>query len=353
MHIKKLNLLLVLIPFVLSGCLQIKTKPDISGGIYRSRDHGQMFEQISNIVSTGGGQNFTQDNVQFLTFDPTDVNTIYYSSQEKGLFVTHDSGTSWTNILANKGIIRKVLVDSNEPCHIYAQTSQNIFKSIDCGRRWDNIYLEKVKDRTIKDIVMDVSASNRLFMALSDGTIVLSEDYAVSWRVWHRFMNNGVVLYMWLNPKNTQIMYAATANNFYRSTNQGLDWENLGNVINDDFGFTKGNLVNKLVFLPEVDDGFYTVSTYGILKTLDGGQTWSELKLLPQPEKEVILSIAVNSANMNELYYGTARAVYYSKDGGVNWQTLASPSSRWNTGLLIHPSDPAVVYVAVYIPQQR
>ena len=53
---------------------------------------------------------------------------------------------------------------------------------------------------------------------------------------------------------------------------------------------------------------------------------------------------------MNELYYGTAKALYYSQDGGVNWQTLKSPGSRYNQALMIHPVNPAIVYVGAYSP---
>ena len=349
----KLKILFIIAPFILAGCIQAKTEPNVSGGVHRSRDHGQTFEQISKIDSVGGGKDFSQDSLEFFKFDPTDSNTIYYSSITSGLLVSHNGGNSWKNILANKGIIKNISIDPNEPCHIYAQTSQNIFKSLDCGRRWDNVYLEKIKDRTIKDLAIDIAETNKLFMSLSDGSVLLSEDFAVSWRVWHRFENNEGVINLYLNPKNTQIMYAATSGNFYRSSNQGLDWEKLSNIINKDFDFSQGSKVTKLVFLSEFDDGFYTVSTYGILKSIDGGVSWEELPLLPQPKKDKILSIAVNPANMNEVYYGTSKAIYYSKDGGVNWQTLASPSNTYNKGLLVHPVDTSILYVGSYIPPKK
>ena len=119
-----------------------------------------------------------------------------------------------------------------------------------------------------------------------------------------------------------------------------------------DFEFKNGKQVTRLVFIPEVADGFYTVSKYGILKTLDGGVSWEDLTLLPKPKKETILSLAVNPATMDELYYGTARALYYTKDGGVNWQTLKSPSSRRNSELLVHPQNASVLYVGVYTPPE-
>ncbi len=344
-------ILFLAVPFFLAGCLQIKTQADESGGVYRSRDNGQSFERITKIKTTGPAKNFSQDNTEFLQLDITDPNTLYYSSVESGLFVSNNGGNSWSNILKNKGLIKNMAIDPDEPCHIYAQTKQNIFQSIDCGRRWKTLYLEKVSKRLINDIVLDTESPNRLFMTLSDGSILLSEDYAVSWRVWYRFEDSVNALY--INPKNTQIMYAQTKNSLFRSENQGLDWEDLGPVISKDFKFKGGNVVKDLVFISEYDDGFYIVSNYGVLKSIDSGKTWEELTLLPRPKKEKILSLAVNPANMNELYYGTASALYYSQDGGVNWQTLKSPTTRQNKELLVHPVDSSILYVGVYSPPKK
>jgi len=343
--------LLIIFPFILAGCFQVKTKPALDGGIYRSKDRGENFEQITKIATVGEPKNFSDANTIFLLFDPTDANTLYYSSQETGLVVSYNGGSSWRTLLKNKGTVLDFEVNPNSPCELFATTKQNLFKSNDCGRRWNATYLEKVARRSIRDLALDYQNPNRLFLYLSDGSIILSEDSGVSWKVWSRFQKPAKKVFV--NPKNSQIMYLTTGSALYKSTDQGVNWENLTSIITKDFEFKEGQKVKELYFIPEYEDGFYTISPYGILKTPDGGETWKSLPLLPKPKKETILSLTANPANMNELYYSTVNAIYYSNDGGTNWKTLKSPTKRRNKTILMHPKDSKLIYIGAYAPPKK
>ena len=347
---KKLFIILAL-PIILAGCFKVKTKPVYDGGVFRSKDGGETFQQISKIASVSEPKSFNNANTIFLLMDPTDPNTLYYSSIESGLLVTYNGGMAWRTILKNKGTILDMAINPKSPCQLYAVTKQNLFKSVDCGRRWEVTYLEKVPKRTIRDLVLDSQDPNHLFLYLSDSSIILSEDNGVSWQVWSRFSKPAQKVFM--NPKNTQIVYMTTGGALFRSTDQGKNWDNLSNIITKDFKFKDGQKVRNLYFIPEYDDGFYTISPYGILKSPDGGKTWEDLPILPKPKKETILSLTANPANMNELYYSTANAIYYSNDGGVSWKTIKSPTKRQNKVILMHPNDAKIVYIGAYQPPKK
>lgn len=352
---KKSFLIIFILPWLLSGCLNLglgtKKPPVTDGGIYRSQDKAETFEQINNLATVGGQKNFNTDSTVFLQFDPTDNSTLYFSGRESGLLVSYDNGNSWRSILKNKGTVTSLLVNPQSACELYAATKQTIFKSLDCGRKWNEIYIEKVPKRSIIDILIDHNQTNRLLMGLSDGSIILSEDSGFSWKVWSR--SNQVMKEFYLNPQDSSRLYLTTGKSFFRSTDQGLSWESLDDIIVKDFEFKGGNQVQSLQFIAEVNDGFFTISAYGILKSLDGGTTWEELPLLPLPKKENILSLTVNPDNMNELYYSTRNAIYYSADGGVNWKTIKSPTSKYNHTLLMHPNDHQVIYLGTYTPPEK
>ncbi len=344
-------LIILILPLLLTGCFTVKTKQVFDGGVFMSKNGGEGFEHISKIASVGEPKTFNNANTIFLIIDPTDANTLYYSALESGLLVTYNGGMSWRTILKNKGTVLDMAINPQSPCELYAITKQNLFKSIDCGRRWEATYLEKVAKRSIRDLVLDTQNPNRIFLYLSDSSIILSEDSGVSWQVWSRFTKPAQKVFM--NPKNTQIVYMTTGGELYRSADQGKNWDNLSSIITKDFKFKEGQKVRDLYFIPEYDDGFYTISPYGILRSPDGGQTWEDLPILPKPKKDMILSLTVNPANMNELYYSTANAIYYSKDGGVNWKTIKSPTKRRNRVILMHPNDPKIIYIGAYQPPKK
>lgn len=334
--------------FFLTGCISVKTENQVTGGLYRSRDAGMTFEQVGSSETSKAP--FANENISALAFDPSDPATIYFASEQSGLYVTNDTGASWKNILRNKGIVKKVLVELGEPCHLYVQTNQNILKSINCGRTWETPFIQRQKNVIINDMTFDHTDQNRLYVALSDGSLLVSDDLAISWSVLTRLSEGATRLF--INPKIPSIQYAATAKSLYRSYDQGFSWENLGPIIIKDFGFKAGNIVTDLAFVSEYDDGVIIASQYGLLKSMDSGVTWEEIELIPQPKKETILSLVVNPDTMDKLYYSTAKTIYYSEDGGATWITRQSPSPRRNEVLALHPANPAILYVGVLQPQK-
>jgi photosystem II stability/assembly factor-like uncharacterized protein len=93
----------------------------------------------------------------------------------------------------------------------------------------------------------------------------------------------------------------------------------------------------------------------GVWKTTDGGQTW-----IPLFQKETVSSIgalAVAQSDHNVIYAGTGEAairgdisfgdgVYKSIDGGKNWKNIGLKDSRHIGALIVHPTNPDIVFVA-------
>jgi len=93
----------------------------------------------------------------------------------------------------------------------------------------------------------------------------------------------------------------------------------------------------------------------GVWKTTDGGQTWA-----PLFQKEAVSSIGdigVAQSDHNVIYVGTGEAairgditfgdgVYKSIDGGKNWKNIGLKDSRQIGALIVHPTNPDIVFVA-------
>jgi photosystem II stability/assembly factor-like uncharacterized protein len=93
----------------------------------------------------------------------------------------------------------------------------------------------------------------------------------------------------------------------------------------------------------------------GVWKTIDGGQTWA-----PLFQKETVSSVgamAVAPSDHNTIYVGTGEAairgditfgdgVYKSIDSGKHWRNIGLTDSRQIGALIVHPTNPDVVFVA-------
>ncbi|GIV31316.1 MAG: hypothetical protein KatS3mg029_0667 [Saprospiraceae bacterium] len=125
-----------------------------------------------------------------------------------------------------------------------------------------------------------------------------------------------------------------------------------------------GARVNTLAVNPNDEQIIYAgFSTGGVWKTTDGGQTW-----MPVFDKQNFLSIgdiAIDPSNPEVVYVGTGDpnitgypfigdGLWRSSDGGQSWQHLGLEQTRIISRVIIHPTNPHIIYVAAMgLPMER
>ncbi len=95
--------------------------------------------------------------------------------------------------------------------------------------------------------------------------------------------------------------------------------------------------------------GFTQFDSYsiGIIKTTDGGTTWSMAGLQNSPvSKIVIYSLAVNPNDDNIVYAGTNKGMYMTTDGGDTWSTVYTAHTVRQ--IVMKPTDPNTIYCSMY-----
>jgi photosystem II stability/assembly factor-like uncharacterized protein len=138
---------------------------------------------------------------------------------------------------------------------------------------------------------------------------------------------------------------------FHASYYNGLSWRNLGPA--------RGGRCNAVAGLPHNPLVYYMGATGGgIWKTEDGGMSWNNVSdgFL---QTGSIGALAIAPSNPNVIYAGTGEhavrsvmtsagdGVYRSNDGGKTWDHLGLVSSEHIASICVHPSNPDWVYVAV------
>jgi photosystem II stability/assembly factor-like uncharacterized protein len=128
-----------------------------------------------------------------------------------------------------------------------------------------------------------------------------------------------------------------------------LSWRSLGPVFAGRSLAVAGSLVRPFEYYSGALGG-------GLWKTTDGGTTWA-----PIAEQQVgslsVGAVAVAESDSNVVYIGTGYAtlsadlvhgdgVYKSIDGGESWAHVGLAETQAVSRIVVHPSDPEVVYVA-------
>jgi photosystem II stability/assembly factor-like uncharacterized protein len=131
---------------------------------------------------------------------------------------------------------------------------------------------------------------------------------------------------------------------------KGLKWRNIGPF--------RGGRANAIAGHPTDAMTYYVGYTGGgIAKTDDGGMTW---KNISDGFFNVgsIGDIALCETDPNVIYVGTGEhavrgvmtsygdGVYKSTDGGKSWKNIGLEKTRHISDVVVHPTNPEVVYVA-------
>ncbi len=129
----------------------------------------------------------------------------------------------------------------------------------------------------------------------------------------------------------------------------GMKWRLIGPF--------RGGRVITVAGVPSQPNTYYFGAVAGgVWKTSDGGNTWD-----PLFEKQSVSSIgavAVSDSDPNVIYAGSGEAcirgnisygdgVYKSTDAGKTWVNIGLRDTRHIGALIVHPTNPDIVYVAV------
>jgi len=180
---------------------------------------------------------------------------------------------------------------------------------------------------------------------------------------------SGRVTALAVDPTNPNVVYLGAAEGgVWKTTDGGQAWtpltDNQPSLSVGSIALDPQNPQTIYVGTGEEDFGYYDYGGAGVLKSTDGGSTWTQLagpfvgpfaSRSPECGGAYIGSIAVDPANSQILLAGadfscnTGSGVYRSTNGGTSWSlvlgTLQSPFLI--TGLVFDPTNGNNVYAAV------
>jgi photosystem II stability/assembly factor-like uncharacterized protein len=273
--------------------------------------------------------------VTSIAVDPTDPAHVYIGSASGGVWVTGDSGASWTPLTDELSILTHgaVAIDPTNRSVIYAGTGEyqtssggdGVFKSVDGGVSWTRMATAAQVGGTISRIIVDPLNPQNVFLTGSAGCY-RSTNGGASWS--QRL--GGACSDLALNPANPQIVYAGKANDgVYRSIDGGGSftkvWPNPAN---------SNTRRIALALAPSSPSTVYCAITnpssglLGFYKTTNDGASWTQLTNtpnFPSPQAWYDLAVAVSPTDPNLVFCGGVSPQYAiagiirSTDGGNSW----------------------------------
>ena len=140
---------------------------------------------------------------------------------------------------------------------------------------------------------------------------------------------------------------------FSSTTFSGLKLRNVGPALQS------GRIADIAVHPDDNNCWYVAVGSGGVWKTVNGGTTWT-----PVFDKESSYSIGcvtIDPSNPSTVWVGTGEnvggrhvgygdGIYRSTDGGQSWEHMGLKESQHISRIIVHPSNPEVVFVAAQGP---
>jgi hypothetical protein len=274
-----------------------------------------------------------------------------------GVYRVRDNGNVYDSLgLASKGIT--TLCFDQTARKIYGGSRMGwarICVSSDLGESWYEYSSEQIYADFINDIETPVNNPNLVIAGCAYAGICILTPPDSIWQLSSEGINEAVIRSIAVAPTNPEIIYISMSSvGIWRSTDGGNTWStNPQNKTWRKWHATE-YLPPGLAVSPTNPDVVYATFWmenlyagpdfyHAVLKTTDGGNTWEEKTngLDTISANYRIDWIASHPQTDDTLYLATSHGIFKSKDAGENWEKINSDNFYW---VQVDPVEPNRLY---------
>jgi len=317
-----------------------------TGSLWQSVDGGKLW--IDKSIGVAQGIDTSGVDILNLVVNPYDANMAYAGARGAGILKTENGGQSWQYLPFQSEKVYGLDIDPLDSKIIYAsgvwQKRGKIFKSLDSGKTWSEIYTAPSAGPLIIALQIDKNNPSVIYTATSDNQVIQTTDGGGSWK--NIFAAPGPVTKIAIDTANSNLIYLATpTRGIFKSADGGKKFEDISKNISK-LAFNSQD-INVLETDPQNTNWIYAAGGVGILRSKDAGKTWDKIEVLNNPASFPVKSLAINPKNSSEIIYGAAQAVYKSIDGGANWATTQFETAKSINILEYSIADPNKLYLGL------
>lgn len=264
-------------------------------------------ESDTNVVYVGTGEVY-----RYMDIEGGVVNRPTRGSYGIGLLKSEDGGNAWSHVLdwslnQERGI-HKVRVNPSNPDDVWVASSEGVYRSIDGGGTWTNVH--------------------PVVMAMDIRLHPTNPDWAIAAHGDQESAGKGI----------------------YRTTNGGTTWTQLTSGVPSDFIgkiLLSGHPTDADITYASVGNGITSPTSTWLIRTLDGGNTWSTVSTLDYARYQGWFAhyAALNPNDPAEVWMSGV-PMYRSNDGGFTAQSIGSGVHVDHHDIAFHPTDEDIVYLA-------
>jgi photosystem II stability/assembly factor-like uncharacterized protein len=306
---------------------------------------------------------------------PGQPNLFYFGSTGGGVWRTRDGGRTWENISDGYfgGSIGAVEVAPSDPNVIYVgggektvrgnvSAGSGLWKSEDAGRTWKQLpslsksrHVTRIRIHPTNPDIVYAAVLGDLFKPTDERGIYRSTDGGKTWKPAKQISPEVGAVDLCLDPTNPRILYASfwrvrrsphsfssggEGSSLWKSTDAGETWTELSR--NEGFPKDTLGIIGIAVSGVRPDRVFAIVEsqTGGLFRSDNGGKTWTKVNDDRNLRQRAWYYTRIYADTKDEdVVYVLNVAYHKSKDGGKTFQSKYAPHGDHHD-LWIAPEDP-------------
>ena len=369
--------LVILLQFAFAGS-GIRRAQDPARGIpnieksllIRSFDGGETWKPI---FPSAGEENFPKGaDITDFEFHPARTAEIFIATNKAGLWMSPDLGIHWRQIegsalLGPESRVYAVALSKSEPVVLLVSVASPdgnvILQSRDYGKSFREVYSVPSRSGVARAIMIDQKYSDHIFLGMSDGAFLESEDGGATWIVRTRFDDSPTSILQ--NPSRLASLLIVMDSGTIQTTNDfGKTWEKVSmgeggespgsffipqpdgeaikapNFFENPFRFRK----DTYDFAPNPADfsEFAAITRRGIIRSSDGGTSWRGVETILDAGDTTKGAVALFPGRSESILFALGADFYRSDDSGIRWKKLALPGAV--SRLVTHPIEAGVIF---------
>ena len=333
-----------------------------------SKSNPQVIYAMSDVHEDGGSDLFLSSNagetwtqiepghdVSRISLSTTSHETLLISTLDGLVMYTNNSGLSWLDVtsnLPNEKVSDLKITGVNEfwvGMASFDMENGSLYHSIDGGISWQKMDIQQPSNTYINNILAHPLDSNIVFVTVGEAPDIPPnpENSYLKWTDdsganWHNISTPKPVRIIGISPSDdNDTLYVSYGSIVYKSTNNGESWTDItpSQSHNDAWDFAIDPNDNNTIFIP--------ANTYGILKSEDGGATWSVLYHgLNNTNASLVVTSPVEGSDTVYIAAVEGTGTFRTDDGGETWIYLDAGGITHSHAdeLRINPHDPNTVW---------